>query len=66
MIFTFGQYKIDVDVEKTKEFYSNAKTVSTGCSCDGCLNFEKAVGKLPKEVRTFFADLGIDMTKVCE
>ena len=28
MIFQFGEYKIDVDVEKTKQFYNRAKTVS--------------------------------------
>lgn len=43
MIFKFGQYKVDIDVEKTKNFYENAEPVSKSCSCDGCLNFEKAV-----------------------
>lgn len=27
MIFQFGEYKIDVDVEKTKQFYNRAVTV---------------------------------------
>ena len=40
MIFQFGEYKIDVDAEKTRQFYDRAKTVSEECQCDGCLNFE--------------------------
>lgn len=66
MIVEFGQYKVDIDIEKTKHFYENAELVSKACSCDGCLNFEKAVGILPKSVREFFVNLGIDMRKVCE
>lgn len=63
MIFQFGEYKIDVDVEKTKQFYNRAKTVSEECQCDGCLNFERAVDKLPQNIRDFFSALGVDMKK---
>lgn len=63
MIFQFGEYKIDVDVEKTRQFYDRAKTVSEGCQCDGCLNFERAVDKLPQNIRDFFSALGVDMKK---
>lgn len=66
MIFDIGQYRLDIDVVKTKHFYKNAHVVSKSCSCDGCLNFEKAVSTLPASVITFFANLGIDMKKVCE
>lgn len=63
MIFQFGEYKIDVDVEKTRQFYDRAKTVSEGCQCDGCLNFERAVDKLPQNIRDFFSALGVDIKK---
>ncbi len=66
MLFQFGQYKVDVDVEKTKHFYENAETVSEGCSCAECRNFEQAVTILPKSVTGFFDKLGVDMRKVCE
>ena len=66
LIFQFGEYKIDVDVEKTRQFYDRAKTVSEGCQCDGCLNFERAVDKLPQNIRDFFSALGVDMKKICE
>ena len=66
MIFQFGEYKIDVDVEKTRQFYDRAKTVSEGCQCDGCLNFGRAVDKLPQNIRDFFSALGVDMKKICE
>lgn len=66
MIMEFGQYKIDVDVLKTRQFYTKAEYVSKSCSCDGCLNFEKAASILSQSVTTVFADLGVDLRKVCE
>ena len=41
MVFEFGSYKADIDVEKTRHFYKNAESVSKRCSCDGCTNFEE-------------------------
>ena len=66
MIFEFGSYKIDVDVDKTKQFYKTVPFVSEGCSCSGCRNYEKAVQGLPVLVIELFASLGIDMRCVCE
>jgi len=63
MIFAFGNCKLDVDVDKTKAYYKTAKTVTGDCSCDGCRNYVEAIDFLPKEVTTFFAQLGIDMKK---
>lgn len=66
MLLKVGQYKLDIDIVKTEHFYKNADVVSKFCSCDGCLNFEKAVSTLPAAVISFFTNLGIDMQKVCE
>lgn len=66
MIFEFGQYRVDVDIEKTKRFYENAKLIHENCSCDGCQNFEKAAKVLPQPVRDFFTGLGVDIQKACE
>ena len=66
MLFEIGQFKLDVDVSKTKHFYDTADRVSKSCSCDGCLNFEKAVDFLSPAVRTLFAKLGVDMKKIRE
>lgn len=65
MVFQFGQYEVDIDVQRTKEFYSQTESVGETCPCDGCKNFECAVDALPKSVLTFFSDLGIDMKKIC-
>ena len=54
MVFQFGQYEVDIDVQRTKEFYSQAESVGETCPCDGCKNFECAVDALPKSVLTFF------------
>ena len=66
MIFTFGNYTVDVDVEKTRQTYKRLPLITQGCDCDGCQNFEKAVDVLPKAVRAFFDDLGIDLKKIVE
>ena len=64
MIFTFGNYKVDVDVEKTRQIYQQLPWITRGCNCGGCLNFEKAVDSFPEAVHTFFNDLGIDLKKI--
>jgi hypothetical protein len=66
MIFEFSPYKLDIDVEKTRDFYKTASLVSADCSCDGCRNYEKAIDFLPQKVISFFAQFGVEMKKVCE
>lgn len=66
MIFTFGKFTINVDIEKNREFYHTAETPTEGCVCDGCRNFEKAVDSFPKSVKEFFENLGIVPEKPAE
>lgn len=63
MNFSFGSFKLHADVEKTREYYRNAEKITDGCNCDGCTNFEKAIAFFPKNVKDFFAELGIDTKK---
>lgn len=63
MILEFGQYRVNIDVEKTRNFYESAEPISAGCSCANCRNFEKAVTLLPEDVQTFFSNLGVDIQK---
>ena len=66
MIFPFGNYTVEIDVEKTRRTYQRLPLITQRCSCDGCRNFEKAVDGLPEAVRTFFDDLGIDLKRIVE
>jgi len=66
MIFEFANYKLDVNVEETRKYYKTAKLISEGCSCRGCMNYEKAIDFLPQKVVSFFAQLGVDMKKARE
>ena len=66
MIFEFGQYKLNIDVDKTRLFYERSRLVTAGCTCSGCHNYEQAVKNISSEVVEFFNDLGVDMRKVCE
>lgn len=61
MLFSFGPYQIDVDVEKTANFYqNNAIPTSKQCSCNGCQNYDKAILQASPAILQFLRDLGID------
>ena len=58
MIFDFGAYVIDVDVEKTADYYRNDSI--TTCDCLACRNFNCLAPNFPQEVRHFLTQLGLD------
>lgn len=61
--FSFGPYRIRVDVEATREYYAARPLPWFTCDCAGCRNFARAVKRLPTAVREFFDDLGLDPEK---
>lgn len=61
MIFDFGMYVIDIDVEKTAAYHQKDSRIT--CDCLGCRNFDGAVRKLPLEILGFFEKLGVDPAK---
>ena len=64
MLFDFGRFRVDVDVEATKAFYHQfGKTVLEDCGCVNCRNYYEAISKAPDQVKRFFTDLGIDPQK---
>ena len=64
MIFEFGNFCIDVDVERTKEFYDkHGKTVIEDCGCINCCNYYEAILNVSDKVKDFFNSLGIDPQK---
>ena len=68
MIIRFGNYTIDVDVERTRAFYArgDVKTTSEQCTCAGCQNYDKAILKMPAAVTDFLESLGLDPRKPAE
>ena len=63
MVFEFGNNTVDVDVERTREYYKTAKYITEECQCDGCCNYVAAVECFPKEVKVLFESLGVDIRK---
>lgn len=59
MRLTFGQFILDVDVERTRAYYASQEP-GIGCDCSGCRNYEWAAAVFPKELQDFFRTLGID------
>lgn len=68
MIFEFGEYKLDIDVDRTHRFYETYETVddSLGCNCAGCRNFRIVYSSIPDTVQGFFRQLGVDIGKPTE
>ena len=68
MIFQFGRYTIDVDVEKTRAFYASEYSVTTSeaCSCDRCQRFPDVMMSCSTTVLDFLGSLGIDPRKAGE
>jgi hypothetical protein len=68
MIFRFSDFVVDVDVERTRAFYSreDVPTTSEKCSCAGCQNYDRAIVEAPAAVLDFLESLGIDPRKPAE
>ncbi|AIQ16791.1 MULTISPECIES: hypothetical protein [unclassified Paenibacillus] len=58
-----GDWNLEVDVEKTKDFYQAYHQITERCDCIFCKNFVSAIELIPKPVLDFFRSLGIDPTK---
>ena len=61
MIFEIGNYRLDVDVNRTRTYYDAASSIS--CDCPGCRNFLAAIHLIPKDVHHFFHQLGVSIEK---
>ena len=57
MLLETELYKLDIDVERTRQFYESAPY--DACQCAGCRNFCRAYQTLPAHVPDFFQRLGI-------
>lgn len=66
MIFQFGKFRVDIDVERTREFYKKLENLSEGCNCTDCRNYEKAMEYVPDKVVHFFDAIGINIKKPAE
>lgn len=66
MKIKFGNYLLEIDVDRTREFYQSVDKTVEGCQCSGCRNFEKAVNIFPDEVKQFFDQIGVDPAEPAE
>ena len=62
----FEKYKLDVDIDATRNAYKKLPLVSEGCTYQGCENFNAAINTLPAEVPAFFDSLGVDISRAIE
>ena len=66
MRFEIGKYILEVDIDKTRDFYLCADSVVDGCDCQGCRNYEKWAVSLSAEPKYIFERMGIRLEKVPE
>lgn len=64
MIFRFSDYVLDIDVDRTRDFY--ARDDRWQCDCRDCQNYDKAILTAPEAVLDFLRNLGIDPLKPAE
>lgn len=61
-----GNWIIQVDIEKTREFYKAFYEITEGCDCIYCKNYVKACDNYSDDVKQLFNELGIIPTKEAE
>lgn len=66
MKMNFGEYEVEIDIERTSAFYQTAAIVTEGCKCQGCRNYEAAAKQLDGTIREFFQKMGVDIRKPAE
>ena len=66
MIFEFGKYILDVDVEKTRDFYNRVEKITDGCDCAGCRNYEKWAISTDNKIKHVFYQMGAQIEKATE
>ena len=54
MVFQFGNSVVDLDIEKTGDFYRSSRIITDVCSCEDCRNFVVGAEKLNGEISEFF------------
>lgn len=60
---TLGAWTVEVDIERTKEFYDKYHFITEDCECVYCANYVKACDKFPQDIKDLFSSLGIDPRK---
>ena len=59
--FVFVDYRIQVDVERTRSYYDAHRELFDRCSCAYCRNFRAALPHLPQAAGEFLAPLGLPL-----
>lgn len=62
MIFNFGNAIADIDVERTRKYYSTNDSVND-CDCIGCKNYRAYIDNCDYKIKEIFSSMGIDDLK---
>ncbi len=59
MIFEINKMVVDIDVEATRNYYTQVDRLND-CSCSGCVNYRKYTKECNNKIKDFFSGIGID------
>lgn len=66
MLFELEKYTLDIDVDRTRDFYIHADKITDGCNCQGCRNYEKWAASLSAEPKYILERMGVRLEKTTE
>ena len=66
MNISIGHFNLDIDVNRTREFYKTQAHIMENCDCASCRNYAQAVTRLPEAVQELFDNLGVDINQEAE
>jgi hypothetical protein len=66
MLFEFGTYVVDIDVDKTRTFYLHAHDLTDDCTCQGCRNYVAWAKSLSAEPKYILKRMGVILEKTPE
>lgn len=66
MLFEIGNYILDIDIERTRDFYNQAQSLTDGCNCQGCRNYAAWAATLSEEPKYILERMGVQLEKTPE
>lgn len=66
MLLELGNYILDIDVERTRSFYNQARSITDACNCQGCRNYVKWALSVSDEPSISFQRMGVALDKPSE
>lgn len=58
-----GPWLLNVDIERTRQFYEQFYLITDSCACDSCIHYVEQCATFSEDTKAFFSMLAIDPSK---